>query len=247
MLVLLQNSKKLPIWENIKLSRALVCPQWFWGMHTLWQQLFCWSLLISSPGHVASGVHCCCSRFHSAAWSKMNSTLGPGLAKISPNLLSTQDLLQSGKMEEWDEVRYLQLKKDKRRKQAPADGEMLKNIHRGGFGMALSSEKQVRIVQESMFPNLHTGKKKKKKISIKELGPKQMCPPLQTGTARTDSRHTASSTSQHEGMNHSIHTGQLNPAKAPGSCPGTWQWPDTALLPGEVNPGVCNTSKNISN
>lgn len=49
----------------------------------------------------------------------------------------------------------LQLKKEKRRKQALADGEMFKNRHRGGFGMVFGSEK--RIVQQSMFPNLHTG------------------------------------------------------------------------------------------
>lgn len=64
-----------------------------------------------------------------------------------------------------------------------------------------------------------------------------MCPPLQTGPARTHSRHTVSSTAQHEGMNHSVLKGQLDPAKAPGSCPATWWWPGTALLPGKVNSG----------
>lgn len=48
----------------------------------------------------------------------------------------------------------LQLKKEKRRKQALADGEVFKNRHPGGFGMAFGSEK--RTVQQSMFPNLHT-------------------------------------------------------------------------------------------
>lgn len=53
--------------------------------------------------------------------------LGQGHLNFSPNLLSVQAQLQSGKREEWGEARCLQLKKEKRRKQTLSDGEVFKN------------------------------------------------------------------------------------------------------------------------
>lgn len=103
-LVLLEKSKKLSIWQTIKLSMALLSPQWFWRLCKLWQTALSLFSLWSQCKQHSSLLFL----VPQAACSKINSPLETGSAKpfpkftLNPNPLTTWKERASGRKRQSD-------------------------------------------------------------------------------------------------------------------------------------------------